>query len=226
MPSSSKNTLHRWIEKDRKSSINLHRLPCNQGRHYAHGYGRKIYSHRIPERVRIENRPVVVEERKRLGYWEATTMHGARHQGLLVTLADRTSRFTLIAQVQHKEKVAVEQATFSLFRSLEDWVHTITFDNGCEFNNHQKTAKKLYCQTYFVAPYHSWERGAIENINRLIHEYLPKGMSFRHLTKQTIRKITARLNRRSQKCRGFKTPTKVFQQLSGIHYNLATGVAV
>ena len=219
-------TLYRWIRKDQKAGGDLHRLLRNQGRHYTHGYGRKAYSQCIPGRVGIEKRPAIVQQRKRLGDWEADTMHGARHQGFLVTLVERTSRLTLIAQLPHKEKVAVEQSISSMLRPLANWVHTITFDNGREFSDHQMIAQKLNCQTYFATPYHSWERGANENTNGLIRQYLPKGMSLRNLTKQKIREVIDQLNHRPRKCLGFKTPAERFQQLSGINYNLATGVAL
>ena len=171
-----------------------------------------------------------MEKRTRLGDWEADTMHGAHHQGFSVTLVDRTSRFTLIAQVQHKDKVSVEKAISSMLHFLyvslrADQVHTITFDNGREFSDHQKIAEKLNCDTYFATPYRGWGRGANESINRLIREYLPKGMSLRNLPKEMITKIINRLNNRPRKCLGFKTPAEVFQQLSGINYNLATSVA-
>ena len=114
----------------------------------------------------------------------------------------------------------------SMLQPIADQVHTITFDNGREFSNHQKIVEKLGCQTYFATPYRSWERGANENANGLIRKYLPKGMSFRNLPKHIINKIMNRLNNRPRKCLGFKTPAEVFQKLSGIDYNLATGDAL
>ncbi len=122
-PFASKNALYRWIAKDRKAGGDLHTLLRNRGRRYGHGYGRKTYSPCIPGRIGIENRPAIVEQRTRLGDWEADTMHGTHHQGFLVTLVDRTSRFTLIAQVEHKDKVSVEKAISSMLQSIADWVH-------------------------------------------------------------------------------------------------------
>ncbi len=219
-------TLYRWIRKDQKAGGNLHLFLRNQNRHYDHGYRRKAYKQCIPGRVGIEKHPAIVEQRTRLGDWEADTMHGANHQGFLVTLAERTSRLTLIAQVQHKDKVSVAKAISSMLHSIADQVNRFTCDNGREFCDHKKIAEKLNCKTYFATPYRSWERGANENINGLIRKYLPKGMSFRNLSNQIITKIMTRLNNRPRKCLGFETPAEVFQQLSGINYNLATGVAL
>ncbi len=224
-PAPSKNTLYRWIAKDRKAGGDLHTLLRNKGRHHGHDHRRKAYKQCIPGRVGIEKRPAIVEQRTRLGDWEADTMHGANHKGFLVTIVDRASRFTLMAQVQHKDKVSIEKAISSMLQPIADWVHTITFDNGREFSDHQKIAEKLNCDTYFATPYRSWERGTNESINKLIREYLPKGMSLRNLPKEMIIKIMTRLNNRPRKCLGFKTPAEVFQQLSGINYNLETSVA-
>jgi len=60
-------TLYRWIRKDQKAGGYLHRQLRNQGRHYAHGYGRKAYTQGIPGRIGIEHRPAIVEEKSRLG---------------------------------------------------------------------------------------------------------------------------------------------------------------
>ncbi len=193
---------------------------------FGHGYRRKAYKQCIPGRVGIEKRPAIVEQRTRLGDWEADTMHGANHQGFLVTLVERTSRTVLIATVPRKEKDLVTKAILALLQPIADQVHTITFDNGREFSDHQIIADKLDCDTYFATPYRSWERGTNENINGLIRKYLSKGMSFRNLPKERITKIMDRLNNRPRKCLGFDTPAEVFQQLSGINYNLATGVAL
>ncbi len=201
-------------------------LRSNQNRHYGHGYRRKAYKQCIPGRVGIEKRPAIVEQRTQLGDWEADTMHGAHHQGFLVTLVERTSRTVLIAQVPRKEKDLVTKAILALLQPIADQVHTITFDNGREFSDHQIIADKLGCDTYFATPYRSWERGTNENINGLIRQYLPKGMSFQNLPEEMITKIMARLNNRPRKCLGFDTPAEVFQQLSGINYNLVTGVAL
>ena len=219
-------TLYRWIRKDQEAGGDLHRYLRNQGRHYAHGYGRKAYRQSIPGRIGIEHRPAIVETKSRLGDWEADTMHGARHQGFLVTLTERVSRLTLIAPIARKEKTCVEQAIIRLLRPIADCVHTITFDNGKEFASHQAIAQTLHCNSFFATPYHSWERGANENANGLIRQYLPKKRSLRSVTEQEIQQVRNRLNHRPRKCLGFKTPAERFQQLSGINYNLATGVAL
>lgn len=58
----------------------------------------------------------------------------------------------------------------------------ITADNGKEFAKHEEIAQKLEINFYFCKPYHSWERGANENTNGLIRQYIPKGTDFSEIT--------------------------------------------
>ena len=65
-------------------------------------------------------------------------------------------------------------------------IHTITADNGKEFAKHQEIAKELDISFYFCKPYHSWERGANENTNGLIRQYIPKGTDFSEITDELV----------------------------------------
>jgi IS30 family transposase len=87
---------------------------------------------------------------------------------------------------------------------------TITSDNGTEF--HQYKIIKRACDTkfYFVNPYHSWERGANENLNGLIRQYLPKGTSMTNLTQKQCDAIAYKLNSRPRKQLGFKMPEECY----------------
>ena len=89
-------------------------------------------------------------------------------------------------------------------------MQTITSDNGKEFSQHQIIAKELDVGYYFARPYHSWERGANENLNGLIRQYFPKGMSFENITKEQVQVAEDKLNNRPRKRFGFKTPNQVY----------------
>ncbi len=101
-------------------------------------------------------------------------------------------------------------------------VHTLTADNGKEFAQHERIAKKLAADFYFAHPYASWERSANENMNGLIRQFFPKKMAFDDITDQDIAFVTHRLNHRPRKCLGFKTPHEVFMnQLQSHHSGVA-----
>ena len=66
---------------------------------------------------------------------------------------------------------------------------------------------------YFCKPYHSWERGANENTNGLIRQYIPKGTDFSEVTNKRIKWIENNLNNRPRKRLGYLTPNEKFKQI-------------
>lgn len=164
----------------------------------------------IIDRVMIDKRPKIVEKKKRIGDLEIDTVIGKNHQGALVTVVDRKSKFALIKNVPSKEAGVVKQALIEMLQPIKAIAHTITSDNGKEFAYHKEIAKALNIDFYFANPYHSWERGLNEHTNGLIRQYLPKKSAFLHLSKEEIITIQNRLNHRPRKVLGYKTPYEVF----------------
>jgi len=171
--------------------------------------GAKDMRGKIRNRVGIEHRPAVVEDRVRIGDWEADLVCGAAHSGYLVTLVDRVSRKTRIGHSSTKLAADVTTVIVALLSGFI--VETITFDNGKEFAGHADIARQLRCDCYFARPYHSWERGLNENTNGLIRQYFPKKMNFTYITLEEIAFVEDRLNNRPRKCLGFKTPNAVYR---------------
>jgi len=164
----------------------------------------------IPNRVDIDFRPKIVSTRRRFGDWEADLICGSYHQGFLVTLVERKSRFTLIGQTNHKTAEAVSAEIIRLLLPFKKLVHTITYDNGREFCYHEKINKKLKCFSYFAKPYHSWERGTNENTNGLIRQYLPKGSDLRNIKQEKLQYIMDGLNTRPRRTLNYRTPLVVW----------------
>ena len=92
---------------------------------------------------------------------------------------------------------------------------SITYDNGSENAKHETVNRALGTDSYFCNPYHSWEKGAVENINGLIRRYIPKGTDIAKITEEQIRWIEWQLNNRPRKCLGYQTPAEVFDKLCG-----------
>lgn len=82
--------------------------------------------------------------------------------------------------------------------------HTITFDNGREFEGHEAIAEVLEAKVYFAYPYNSRERGANENVNGLLRLYVKKGTDLRTVSDSDIEFALSRINYRPRKCLGFK----------------------
>jgi len=200
--------IYQYILKDKHAGGNLHKhLRCRKKRKKR--YGSNDRRGKLKNRVSIEQRPEVVDQRERLGDWEVDTIIGKNHRQAIVSLVDRTSRLTLLKKVERRTAQAVAEAVIDLLKSVSIRTLTITADNGKEFAEHEKIAKDLKTTVYFAHPYASWERGTNENTNGLVRQYFPKKSSFVHLTEHDMAFVMARLNNRPRKCLGFLTPNEV-----------------
>ncbi len=173
-------------------------------------YGKYDRRGKLPNRVSIEERPLIVEQRERLGDWEVDTLVGKGHRGALVSLVERKSRYTLIQPVAQRFANLVADATISLLQPFRDSVHTITGDNGKEFAEHVRIAETLQADFYFAHPYSAWERGTNENTNGLVRQYFPKKTDFSKATLAQTNSVMHKLNHRPRKCLDFKSPFEVF----------------
>jgi IS30 family transposase len=221
LPSASHEAIYQRIYADRRNGGTLHRaLRCQKARRKRYGGRERRGS--IPNQVSIEQRPAIVNRRRRFGDWEGDLVIGAGQQQALVTLNERKSRYSLIAQVPCKTAQAVSDTMISLLTPFAACVHTLTTDNGMEFAQHERIAGTLDAQFFFAHPYASWERGANENMNGLIRQFFPKKMRFQSITCKDIELAMHRLNHRPRKCLGFKTPHEVFlKQLHSRHSAVA-----
>ncbi len=168
---------------------------------------------KIRNTISIDERPEIVDEKSRLGDWEADTVIGKGHKGVLVTLTERYSKLNLIAHVKSKHAEPVTRAIINLLEPYKEELQTITFDNGKEFAYHETIKEELQVDTYFAHPYSSWERGLNENHNGLIRQYLPKREPLDKVTRDQVIEIQNKLNHRPRKLLGFKTPIEVYQEM-------------
>ena len=81
---------------------------------------------------------------------------------------------------------------------------SITYDNGSENTQHEKVNQFLGTDSYFCEPYHSWEKGSVENINGLIRRFIPKKTNLAKINEKTIANIEFWLNNLPKKCLNFK----------------------
>ena len=205
--------IYQYILKDKQAggSLYLH-LRCKKKRKKR--YGSNDRRGNLKNRVSIDKRPDVVEERNRIGDWEADTIIGKAHKQAIVSLTERKSGLALIYKVDRRTKENTEDAIKRLLSSISGQVHTITSDNGKEFANHEKIAKRFKCDFYFAHPYSSWERGTNENTNGLIRQYFPKDRDFRTITDKELIHAMQRINNRPRKRLEYKTPNQVFFEKS------------
>jgi IS30 family transposase len=166
----------------------------------------------IANRVAIAGRPKVVGERRRFGDWEGDTVVGRHHQGGVVTLVERKSRFTLVSKVRDLKARTVRYAIKQkLQRVPPAWRKTITFDNGKEFSEHSRLGKQLDLAIYFAKPYAAWQRGTNENTNGLLRQLYPKGTDFLKVRPSALQETQNNLNNRPRKCLDYRTPAEVLR---------------
>lgn len=187
-------------------------LRCQKVRRkrYASGQERRGV---LANRTGIEQRPAVVEQRSRIGDWEGDTVIGRNHKGVLLTLVERKSRYTLACQLNSRHGEGVSEAVIALLRPHKSRCRTLTFDNGKEFAQHAFIAQCLRAKVYFAHPYCSWERGLNENHNGLLRQYFPKKTNLLKVSQHEVNDAVYLLNHRPRKCLGYRTPHEVFYGL-------------
>ena len=195
----SHERLFQFVWEDKRKGGGLHKHLRRHGRKYRKRGAAKDSRGIIKERVGIEQRPAVVEEKKRFGDFGIDLVPGRNHKGALLTANDRATRQSLLAPLKGKSAEEVKDAAIKLLAPFKGLLKTITSDNGKEFALHKEIAGALGADYYFAHPYHSWERGANETMNGLIRQYLPKGTSFETLENDCTKLIRNKLNNSLEK---------------------------
>ena len=203
--------LHIW--KDKFTGGDLYTNLRRQGKKYDKRRNGKSTRGQIKNRVSIDDRPKIVDDKSRIVDWEIDTVIGKGHSGALVTIVDRVTKFIVSKQVDSKSADDVTKATISLLKPYKDIVHTITADNGKEFAYHEKISEALETEFYFAHPYSSWERGLNENTNGLLRQYFPKKTDFKNVSQKEVSFAVKRLNTRPRETLGFKTPDYLLNKM-------------
>ena len=203
-------TVYRLVYADKAQGGQLYRHLRIVSKPYRKRYASYEQRGKIPNRVGIEHRPIIVDRRSRIGDWEGDTIIGQGRQSALLTLVERKTLYTVIARLTGKRADLLAKAAVKAMRPITHRIHTLTLDNGLEFAQHEKIAKQLEADIYFARPYASWERGINENTNGLIRQYFPKGTDFNTVSDADIQHVMNRLNNRPRKSRGCRSPNELF----------------
>lgn len=135
---------------------------------------------------------------------------GTEQKSAVLTIVERSQNMFLQSKLPSKKPDDVEKTVIRLLLPFKKYVHTITTDNGIEFRNHKAIAKALECTVYFADPYCSGQKGAVENANKNLRDYFPKGTDFRNVTQEELNKAQYQINGRPRKKLGFSTPKVEF----------------
>ena len=206
----SHETIYKFIWSDKANGGELYKSLRRKAKKYTSRCKEKQAGRGfIKDRIGIEKRPDVVDERSRVGDWEIDLVIGKGHSGALLTIVERVTSYTVTKRIFDKSARTVTDATIELLAPFKDCVLTITADNGKEFAYHKEVSKKLSCDYYFADPYCSWQRGLNENTNGLLRQYWPKSTDFKLVSDEDVRVNLIQLNNRPRKKLFFKTPLQM-----------------
>lgn len=206
----SHETLYQWIYTDVRELI-----PCLVRAHkkrQSRGYSRKHKKPHIPNRIRLSERPKEAEKRTVIGHWETDTAISRKSKAALQITTERKTRYTRLAKLPAKTAHAMSVGLTRRLSRVPVPIRTsITYDNGTENTDHEETNRILGTKSYFCEPYHSWEKGTVENTIGLVRRFLPKKTDFAIVSSKEIRRIERWLNNRPRKCLHFKTPAEAMK---------------
>ncbi len=209
----SHEAIYQFIYTKEGRDMNLKQcLPRAHRIRQRRGFSRKHSKTHIPRRVDIDQRPAYVELRREAGHWEVDTIASRRPRlaALAVTL-ERTSRAIRLKKIIRKTSLRFSNAVIDCLKDYPQHLRrTITYDNGPENVHHQRTNQKLGTRSYFCRPYHSWEKGSVEQVIGLIRRYIPKKTDLTGISIRELRRIENLLNNRPRKCLNYDTPSEVF----------------
>jgi len=206
-------TIYQWIYNDRHDLIPL--LTRSHKKRRKRGSGKQKRCPKIPNRIMIEHRPNYINLRSRIGHWEADTVISRKSKAAIIVLVERRTRYVIIKKLHAKTAYCVHNA---IIKSLENFPtrlrESITYDNGTENAFHEFTNNVLGTVSYFCNPYHSWEKGTVENIIGIIRRFYPKKTDWKNITQWDLNKVARYINNRPMKLLGFKSPYQVFVALA------------
>jgi transposase, IS30 family len=210
LPSVSPEAIYQWIYRDRRDLI---RCLARAHRKRFPRRSRLKNRIRIPRRVSVRERGLAAQNRSQAGHWETDLLVGPGMEALQV-LVERQTRYSRMQKIVNKGAGPSRAALTHLFESIPRALRrTITYDNGPENTEHEILNEDVGLQSYFCEPYHSWEKGTVENTNGLIRRFIAKGTKLETFPDPWIVQVEDWLNNRPRKVLNYQTPREAFHAL-------------
>ena len=205
----SHETVYAIIRKDGSGELASH---CRHRMKYRRKAFRRheTKASNIRNRVSIHERPAEADG-TRFGGWEMDLIVD-RDSNAVLTLTERSTNFLLMEKLRHGKKAKpLAKAVWRLLLPYKgEALKSITTDNGSEFAEHEWITRKLHVPIFFADSYCAWQKGAIENGNKLIRQYIPKGTDISTVTDGKIARIRKKINARPREKLNFLTPAECF----------------
>lgn len=208
----SHERIYQEVRADSTGELRKHCRHKMKYRH--HKYRKKKTAGRtlIPDRVSIHRRPAEADG-TRFGDWEMDLVIGKGQKSAVLTMIERRTNMFFQTKISSKKPEVVALAAWRILLPYKQHVLTITTDNGSEFMNHKWLSERIGATIYFADPFCSGQKGAVENANKLLRQYFPKGTDFRKVEQSELDRIQAKINRRPREKLGFSSPRTVFFKL-------------
>jgi len=173
----------------------------------------------LENRTFIDKRPNIIGKRGRFGDWEGDfIVSGKNGSGALLVLVERKSRYPLIFKLKDRKVATINAVLRKVFGSGQLIASSLTIDNDICFRHHEQMSSIIGAPIFFCHPYHSWEKGGVENLNGLIRYYVPKKTDISLLTDEYIKEVERKLQTRPRKCLKYKTPLEVMTENKQFKY--------
>jgi len=207
----SHEAIYQWVYAQPVATLRRELVALRSGRTKRSG-PRPAPAPRIREPRYLDERPTEVEGRAVPGHWEGDLIIGKGGKTAVASLVERTSRFLILVPLTGRDSLTVSEAIIAAVDPLPVSIkRSLTWDCGSEMALHKDiTATGL--PVYFAHPHSPWERGSNENLNRIVREFLPKGVTIPS-DPRYLAAIAAEINDRPRKIHAWKKPSEVFTEL-------------
>lgn len=206
LPYVSKESIYRYIRSPYGRNIEIHRQMKRPRRRAS-----RTKQQQLDGRTFIHERPQHINKRMRGGHAEADFIVSGKYgHGILLVVVDRKMRVSFLEQILVVSIRKVHQAFLRIQKRYPE-MKSFTTDNDILFRHHKELEKLLGIKIYFCNPYHSWEKGAVENVNKYIRKDIPKGSDISRYSKRFITSLEAKLNRRAMECLDYATPQEMLE---------------
>ena len=163
----------------------------------------------IDGRIMIDQRPAHVENREEFGHFEGDFIESGKDgKGSLLVLVERKTRYPFLVYTEDKATSHINALIAETLLGIP--VKSITLDNDISFQKHSALSDLVGAVVFFCHPYHSWEKGTVENRNKSVRRYVVKGANLSLISKERFAEIEEILRTRFMTCLGFKTPQEAW----------------
>jgi IS30 family transposase len=197
----SKTTIYEWLRSNRGQKYCKY---LYSKRYYKKKQVKKTERVMIPNRVSIDMRSLGINNRSRYGHWEKDAVCSPKGiKASLAVMQERKSRYIDVRKTSGFKSEEHNQKILEMRGNKK--VLSITYDNGIENRKYEE----LNIPSYFCDPYSSWQKGSVENANKMIRRYIPKGTNISKVSNEYIKKIVEIINKKPRKILGYRSALDV-----------------